>query len=1165
MRMMKALALLSFALAASAWCARFGDAAMPPPLERMRNAITDEQRKASAALRKSSLGKMGAQDYGGATLNNGQLATVCPPAAPGGTPDYFNCGNFANSPLPEVVGGVLTGGMRKFVDTLPGVGPQNANNLGQYIPIATADQGTYPGSDYYQIGLVDYTQQMHSDIPPTKLRGYKDLAGGDGKAHYLGPLIIAQRDRPVRIKFTNQLGANAAGSLHLPVDKTVMGAGMGPDGMNEFTTNRATIHLHGGDNPWISDGTPHQWITPAGENTPYQRGVSVQNVPDMPDPGPGASTWYWPNQQSNRLMFYHDHSWGITRLNVYAGEAAGYLLTDPVEEGLIDSGVLPNLGGVYRYGVPLIIQDKTFVPTPKQLANQDPTWDSAKWGGFGNLWFPHVYMPNQNPVMEDGMNPFGRWHYGPWFWPPVMPTHGPNPDGTPGVPVPSITVESWLDTPVINGTAYPVLQVARRAYRFRILNASNDRMFNLSLHYVDPEHPTEVRMVPFKKSLAVPSHYPPADSREGGIPDPTLLGPEMIQIGTEGGLLPEAVSIPSTPVGFDRDPMSMTVLGIKEKGVFLGCAERADVIVDFSQVPEGAKLILYNDAPAAVPAGDYRNDYYTGAVDRSDWGGAPSTQEGYGPNTRTLMMFVAAGPAAAPFNKAALEAALPAAFAASQPPLIVPEGQYVRLHDQFISVSTAVGSAPVSLWMEQKNISEEIEPEYGRMYATLGLNHNIANFNQENMIMMGVNDPQTEIVKDGETQVWKITHNGVDTHPIHFHLWNVQLINRVDWAGTIKPPDPNERGWKETVRMNPLEDVIVALRPKLATVPFELPRSVRPLNPAEPIGSRMGFKNMDWQSMPIVVENRLTDFGYEYTWHCHILGHEENDMMRPVAIEIMPTTATITGVSLGPTWAQINFDEPLMGGATWMNYTVTANPGNIIATRGAAMQAITDQSASSITVHGLTTGIPYTFTLAAANRVGQTVTPAFGPATPTAVPDPPFNVVATAADGAAVVRFDAPADNGSPILSYTVTSGPDVRTAAGAGSPITVPGLENGLAYYFTVTAANANGESAASAQSNTVIPTAGPLPPTNLRVATAANNYAVLRWTDAAVNEQGYTVEWSADGGATWNPAGTTGANASYFRLNGLGSRTKYLARVQSFNANGASAFTSAVTVVTR
>ncbi len=58
----------------------------------------------------------------------------------------------------------------------------------------------------------------------------------------------------------------------------------------------------------------------------------------MPDPGPGAQTFFYTNQQSARLMFYHDHAWGITRLNVYAGEAAGYVITDPMEQSLIAAG-----------------------------------------------------------------------------------------------------------------------------------------------------------------------------------------------------------------------------------------------------------------------------------------------------------------------------------------------------------------------------------------------------------------------------------------------------------------------------------------------------------------------------------------------------------------------------------------------------------------------------------------------------------------------------------------------------------------------------------------------------------------------------------------------------------------------------------------------------------
>ena len=120
-----------------------------------------------------------------------------------------------------------------------------------------------------------------------------------------------------------------------------------------FKDDRATLHLHGGITPWISDGTPHQWITPAGEDTPWPQGVSVQNVPDMKDAAglttcaaadDGCQTFFYTNQQSARLMFYHDHAWGITRLNVYAGEAAGYLIADDTEKKLDRGRCHPGRG-----------------------------------------------------------------------------------------------------------------------------------------------------------------------------------------------------------------------------------------------------------------------------------------------------------------------------------------------------------------------------------------------------------------------------------------------------------------------------------------------------------------------------------------------------------------------------------------------------------------------------------------------------------------------------------------------------------------------------------------------------------------------------------------------------------------------------------------------------
>ena len=81
------------------------------------------------------------------------------------------------------------------------------------------------------------------------------------------------------------------------------------------------------------------------------------NVPGFPV-NPGTGSYYYPNDQSARLVWYHDHAMGITRLNAYAGLASGYIITDDFEANLVRQGLLPDL-----IGIPLIIQDKGFVPT----------------------------------------------------------------------------------------------------------------------------------------------------------------------------------------------------------------------------------------------------------------------------------------------------------------------------------------------------------------------------------------------------------------------------------------------------------------------------------------------------------------------------------------------------------------------------------------------------------------------------------------------------------------------------------------------------------------------------------------------------------------------------------------------------------------------------------
>jgi hypothetical protein len=188
---------------------------------------------------------------------------------------------YANSPQPDPnngQGAAFNSGtpIRKFVTKLPGLTAAGQNEIGQYIPVATPDTGRFTGSDYYEIGLTQYQKRMHLDLPAagTLLRGYVQVNGPTGfdpSQQYLGPLIVAGRNRPVRILFQNQLSTGIGGNLFLPVDSTIMGAGMGPDLVHSYTQNRACLHLHGGFTPWISDGTAHQWITPPNEAGPYFR------------------------------------------------------------------------------------------------------------------------------------------------------------------------------------------------------------------------------------------------------------------------------------------------------------------------------------------------------------------------------------------------------------------------------------------------------------------------------------------------------------------------------------------------------------------------------------------------------------------------------------------------------------------------------------------------------------------------------------------------------------------------------------------------------------------------------------------------------------------------------------------------------------------------------
>jgi FtsP/CotA-like multicopper oxidase with cupredoxin domain len=704
------------------------------------------------------------------------------------------------------------------------------------------------------------------------------------------------------------------------------------------------------------------------------------------DPGEGALTFYYTNQQSGRLMFYHDHAYGITRLGVYAGEAAGYLLVNPPDEDRLAAATVPGTIGTspdLAHVIPLVVQDKTFVPPPAQLAAQDPTWDVQRWGGEDALWYPHVYTPNQWPDNPDlsNTNPFGRWDYGPWFWPiqssltsvtwdgnPVSrPLTVPctsaaavtvdNPNGDtvcPSTPAVSSVPESFLDTPVVNGTAYPTLTVDPAAYRFQVLNAANERNFNLSLFVADASG-TEVAMVPAVPhssstspalcsgtaalsavtglpngpDLTTPTCWPrewPVDGRQGGVPDPASAGPKWIQLGTESGLLPSPAVIPPLPIGYEMNKRNIVVLNVALKSLFMGPAERADVVVDFSAYA-GKTLILYNDAPAPVPAGDPRQDMYTGAPDMTTVGGSPTPLPGYGPNNRTVMQIrVRAAPQAPqpPLDLAAVTAAVQQSFKASQPKPIVPEAAYNALYNppvpfkntylpiQAMSLTfTPVGeAAPVTIPFGNKALHELFTADYGRMNSLLGVEIPNTNWLNQTTIPFANYDPTTEYLVDGQPQIWKVTHNGVDTHTIHFHLFSAQIVNRVGWDGQIRAPDANELGWKESVRMNPLEDIILALKPARQALPWALPDKIRPLDVDRPLGTASQFTGVDVNNNPIAITNQLVNFGQEYVWHCHLLGHEEMDMLRAEVLVVAPEAATdLVAARVDATTAELSWRD----------------------------------------------------------------------------------------------------------------------------------------------------------------------------------------------------------------------------------------------------------------
>jgi spore coat protein A len=212
------------------------------------------------------------------------------------------------------------------------------------MPLSTNGDGVQ-----YRVRMMEFKQQMHSQLPPTRLWGYE--------GQYPGPTIEALRGTPIAVQWENQLPAQ-----HIfGIDSRIHGA------IPPAPAVRTVPHLHGAWSRSESDGLPENWFTPG-----------------------NSAVYHYPNSQQAATLWYHDHAVGITRLNVYAGLSGFFLLRDDEERAMgLPSG---------DYEIPLLLQDRTL--DDKGQLVYSPTFDDGQRPPR-DWWAPELYgdLPVVNGVI----------------------------------------------------------------------------------------------------------------------------------------------------------------------------------------------------------------------------------------------------------------------------------------------------------------------------------------------------------------------------------------------------------------------------------------------------------------------------------------------------------------------------------------------------------------------------------------------------------------------------------------------------------------------------------------------------------------------------------------------------------------------------------------------
>jgi len=588
-------------------------------------------------------------------------------------------------------------------------------------------------------------------------------------------------------------------------------------------------HVHGAHVQPHSDGYPEAWWLPAGVD-PLQYDSSGTLFDDATGGNPGDlgyADYSYDQTQPATTLWYHDHTLGMTRLNVYAGPAGFWLirggLYDTVTDGVTGlPGVLPGLApeagqtvlqlnvpaDPIRQGIreiPIVIQDRSF--------NAD-----------GSLFYPdnRAFFEGLNVAGTDG-TPAGQF-----------------PPGTgelqiPFVPgsdiAPTWNPEAFFNVMVVNGVSWPKLEVAPALYRLRLLNGCNSRFLNLSLKIVNKQGRTNKELY-------------------------------IYQIGGDQGFLPKVVEIKTgkaTPLpGDGLVPLDRFNPKFKDQALLLGLAERADVLVDFRGLKNGTVIRMVNTAPDApfggfpdIPADPATTGQVMQFVVNTALNGASDTDPlGLTPATDPYSLVLNAEPANGAPLAATKALSLNEEESATLCVTVDAVGNVVEVPGALPPLCLDAASLPAGVPFAPKAALlgevQCVDAVTGAPTATVPPACNPAT-----EVLAGVpklwSDPMTERPIQGDTEQWDIYNLTVDGHPIHLHLVRYEVVERqlLDPLtnlpiGLPMPPEANETGYKDTVIAYPGE--VTRLKAKF-------------------------------------------DIAGLYVWHCHIVEHEDNEMMRPYCVD----------------------------------------------------------------------------------------------------------------------------------------------------------------------------------------------------------------------------------------------------------------------------------------